>query len=125
MLTSALSEDNALVEDKINGVIQRERVRELYQKIHDIDIFDCYIGTIVFSALEIIVKLSVLSPIRSYKLYCKYKNTNGVKTAIKKIKIGRLPLKIKIPIYFLKLNLDAVLIIIIKLAKIIGLKFTI
>lgn len=71
LLTSALSEDNALVEDKINGVIQRERVRELYQKIHDIDIFDCYIGTIVFSALEIIVKLSVLSPIRSYKLYCK------------------------------------------------------
>lgn len=122
LLTSSLSNHKALVDDKINGIVQRNKVRKLYKDIHNEDIFNCYIGTIVFNALELITKLADLPISESWNLYKKYSTLKDVKSGIHKIEIGRLPLKIKIPIYFLKIHCDWLLIILVKIIKKIGFK---
>ena len=58
IMTSSLNDAKGLVVDKIAGVEQRAILRNLYLKERNIDIFPYYIGTIVFSALELIMKLS-------------------------------------------------------------------
>lgn len=125
LLSSSLSNHEALVNDKINGIIQRNKVRELYKKVHNEDIFNCYIGTIVFSALELIIKLTDLPLSKTWILYKKYIALGDVKNAIHTIQIHQLPLKLKIPIYLLKLNFDWLLIFIVRVIKIIRLKINI
>ncbi len=122
LLSSSLSNHEALVNDKINGVIQRNKVRELYKEVHNEDIFNCYIGTIVFSALELITKLTDLPFSKAWTLYKKYIALEDVKNGIHKIRINHLPFKIKIPIYLLKLHCDWLLIFLVRIIKRTGLK---
>lgn len=125
LLTSSLSNHKGLVDDKINGIIQREKVRMLYIKVHKEDIFDCYIGTVVFSALELILKLSELPLFEGWSEYKRYKKIKQVKKSIHNIRIEGLPAKLKLPIYLLKWHCDFLLLVIVKTLKSIGLKISI
>lgn len=122
LLSSSLLNHEALVKDKINGVIQRHKVRELYKEVHHEDILDCYIGTIVFSALELIMRLTDLKLSKAWALYKKYATLKDVKNSIDKIKITNLPLKIKFPIFLLKIHFDWLLIVLVKIVKKIGIE---
>lgn len=117
LLSSSLSNHKALVDDKINGVVQRSKVRKLYKDTHNEDIFYCYIGTIVFNALELIIKLTDLPLYKSWILYKKYIILEDVKQGIRKIEINKLPFKIKIPIYLLKFHCDWLVILAVKIVK--------
>lgn len=125
LLTSSLFNHKGLVDDKINGIVQRERIRMLYMKVHKEDIFDCYIGTVVFSALELILKLSELPLFEGYKEYKRYRKIEGTKKGIHDIKIGKLPAKLKLPIYLLKGHCDFILFAMVKTLKSVGLKISI
>lgn len=120
LLSSSLSNHKALVDDKINGIVQRSKVRKLYKDIHNEDIFNCYIGTIVFNALELIMKLTDLPLSKSWILYKKYIILEDVKHGIRKIEINKLPFKIKVPIYLLKFHCDWLVILVVKIIKKIG-----
>lgn len=125
LLTSSLSNHKGLVDDKINGIIQREKVRMLYIKVHKEDIFDCYIGTVVFSALELILKLSELPLFEGWREYKRYRKIKETQKGIRDIRIEGLPAKLKLPIYLLKWHCDFLLLAIVKMLKSIGLKISI
>jgi len=125
LLTSSISNYKGLVDDKINGIIQRERVRALYKQVHNEDIRDCYIGTIVLSALELIFRLSDLSLFEGWGEYCRYRNMVETKQGIRNIRIGRLPFKLKISICLLKFRCDFLLFFSVKLLKSLGIKLSV
>ena len=81
LLTSPLNNVKGLVEDKIIGIEQRAILRNLYLKEKNIDIFSYYIGTIVFSALELIMRLSDISFFSSRKELKRYMNMEDVRSA--------------------------------------------
>lgn len=86
------------MEDKIIGIEQRAILRNLYLKEKNIDIFSYYIGTIVFSALELIMRLSDISFFSSRKELKRYMNMEDVRVGIKEIDVSHLPLKLRLPI---------------------------
>ena len=92
LLTSSLNNVKGLVEDKIIGIEQRAILRNLYLKEKNIDIFSYYIGTIVFSALELIMRLSDISFFSSRKELKRYMNMEDVRVGIKEIDVSHLPL---------------------------------
>lgn len=122
LLSSSLSNHETLVHDKINGVIQRNKVRMLYKEVHNEDILDCYIGTIVFSTLELLMRLAELPYKKLWKLYKKYRNIKDVEDSIKRIHTGKLPLKLKIAIYCLKFHCDFIIIFITRILQKSGIK---
>lgn len=124
LLTSSISSCKGLVDDKINGIVQRERVRALYKEVHQEDIANCYIGTIVLSALELILRLSELSVFEGWKEYRRYRKLTEVKKGIKDIRIRKLPLKLKVPIYLLKIRCDFFLFFLVKTARLFKLRLS-
>lgn len=105
LLTSSISNAKGLVDDKITGIEQRALLRVLYKNEHGLDIFPFYIGTIVFSALELIMRMSVFPFNSTRSEFARYIYLPDVKTGIKKIRIFHLPLKLKIPIILLKMKM--------------------
>lgn len=110
LLTSSLNNVKGLVEDKIIGIEQRAILRNLYLKEKNIDIFSYYIGTIVFSALELIMRLSDISFFSSRKELKRYMNMEDVRVGIKEIDVSHLPLKLRLPIVMLKYRLTYLLL---------------
>ena len=84
LLTSSLNDAKGGVEDKIIGVEQRAILRNLYLKEKNIDVFSYYIGTIVFSALELIMRLSDISFFPSRKESKRYMNMGMLELELKK-----------------------------------------
>jgi Glycosyltransferases involved in cell wall biogenesis len=125
IMTSSLNDAKGLVVDKIAGVEQRAILRNLYLKERNIDIFPYYIGTIVFSALELIMKLSDTSFFSSQKELKRYMSLEDVKIGVKEINVAHLPLKLRLPIVMLKYNLTNLLLFGMRILKMIGLKVNI
>lgn len=125
LMTSSLNDIKGLVADKIAGVEQRAILRNLYLKERNIDIFPYYIGTIVFSALELIMRLSDTSFFSSRKELKRYMNLKDVRIGIKEINVTHLPLKLRLPIVMLKYNLTYLLLAGMRIVKMIGLKMNI
>lgn len=125
LMTSSLNDAKSLVADKIAGVEQRAILRNLYFKERNIDIFPYYIGTIVFSALELIMRLSDTSFFSSQKELKRYMGLEDVKIGIKEINVVHLPLKLRLPIVMLKYNLTNLLLVGMRILKMIGLKVNI
>ncbi len=121
-MSSLLSDGIGLATEKANLALYRGRIRHLYMKVHNEDIFDCYIGTLVFSCLELIVKLSDVSLIKSLSAYYTYRKLDDVKVAIREIRIDHLPMKLKFPMLLLKCHCDLLLMIGVRVAKMTGLK---
>jgi len=113
------------VEDKIIGIEQRAILRNLYLKEKNIDIFSYYIGTIVFSALELIMRLSDISFFSSRKELKRYMNMEDVRVGIKEIDVSHLPLKLRLPIVMLKYRLTYLLLGGMRVLKMMGLKVNI
>ena len=106
----SLNNPIGLIKNKVDGVIERERLREIYQTEHHIDIFKLYEGSFILSSLELCVKLTSVSYIKGYKSLHQYLSLPAVKNAFKNININdNLPLKIKIPIFCVKYNLTRLL----------------
>lgn len=125
LMTSSLNNAKSLVADKIAGVEQRAILRNLYLKERNIDIFPYYIGTVVFSALELIMRLSDTSFFSSRRELKRYMNLEDVRIGIKEINVTHLPLKLRLPIILLKYNLAYLLLAGMRIMKIIGLKINI
>lgn len=125
LLTSSLNNVKGLVEDKIIGIEQRAILRNLYLKEKNIDIFSYYIGTIVFSALELIMRLSDISFFSSRKELKRYMNMEDVRVGIKEIDVSHLPLKLRLPIVMLKYRLTYLLLGGMRVLKMMGLKVNI
>ena len=125
LLTTSINNAKGLVEDKIIGIEQRALLRELYQKQHELDIFPFYIGTIVFSALELIMRMSIF-PFNSTKVeLARYIYLPDVKVGIKEVRISNLPLKLKLPIALLKIRMHYPLLFGMRLLYKLGIKINI
>lgn len=110
LMYGSLNNPIGLIKNKVDGVIERERLREIYQTEHHIDIFKLYEGSFILSSLELCVKLTSVSYIKGYKSLHQYLSLPAVKNAFKNININdNLPLKIKIPIFCVKYNLTRLL----------------
>lgn len=125
LMTSSLNNAKSLVDDKIIGVEQRAILRELYLKEKNIDIFHYYIGTIVFSALELIMRLPEAPFLSSIEEFKRYMEMKDVRTGIKKINVAHLPLKLRVPIVMLKYKLGYLLLGGVRIIKMIGIKVNI
>ena len=122
LMTSSLNNVKSLVEDKIIGVEQRAILRNIYLKEKNMDIFPYYIGTIVFSALELIVRLSDTSFFSARKELKRYMGMKDVRIGIEEINVAHLPLKLRLLILMLKYNLTYLLLGGMRVIKMIGLK---
>lgn len=125
LMTLSLNNAKSLVADKIAGVEQRAVLRNLYLKEREMDIFPYYIGTIVFSALELIMRLSDTSFFSSRKELKRYMNMEDVRIGVKEVNVTHLPLKLRLPIVMLKYNLTNLLLAGMRIMKMVGLKVNI
>lgn len=121
-MTSLLADGTNLATEKVNLVLCRGRIRQLYMDVHNEDIFNCYIGSLVFSCLELIVKLSDIPFMRSLSAYYRYRKLDDVERGIRTIKVSHLPMKLKIPILMLKCHCDLLIMTGVRTAKMIGIK---
>lgn len=104
-MTSSVKNPSKIANDKIIGVTERGYLNELYQKRKNIDIYNLYIGTIIFGILEIIYRSKDLKPKDSIEILKKYLSLSDVKKAAKIVHISRLPFKLYIPMKLIKMNL--------------------
>ena len=99
LMYSSLKNNTSIIKDKLDGISERKKIRQLYIKVHGIDIFPLYAGSLFFSGLELGTKISYKwSNIKEFKRY--YQN-NDVQEAIKIIPIKG-NLKIKLVLYLKK-----------------------
>lgn len=122
LLTGSLNNHEKLIRDKINGVTERALLREMYLQNKGKDIFEMYIGTIILSALEIIVRGSKLSIGECYKHVSTYLKYQDVKDAFDRVRIGGFPLKLRIPTLMIKFKCTLLLVVLVHIASIIGLR---
>lgn len=102
LMYSSLTNNQSLIKDKFDGVYQREKIRQLYLKFHNIDILSLYAGSLFLSGLELGTKISyTLSNIKYFKEY--YKDSY-VQEALKIIPIKG-NWKIKITLFLIKKRL--------------------
>lgn len=125
LLTSSINNLKGLIDDKVIGIEQRALLRNLYLKEHNLDIFSFYIGTIVFSALELIMRMSVFPFNTARKELMRYICLPDVKNGIEEVRISNLPLKLKLPIILLKMKLHYLLLWGMRLLHKIGIKVNI
>lgn len=55
---SSLTDYKSIIKDKFDGISQRDIIRQLYLKVHNIDILPLYAGSLFFSGLELGTKIS-------------------------------------------------------------------
>lgn len=125
LLTSSINNVKGLVDDKIIGIEQRALLREMYLKEHELDIFSFYIGTVVFSALELIMRMSGAPFNNTRKEFARYICLPDVKIGIKEVRISNLPLKLKLPIILLKMRMHYPLLFGMRLLCKLGIKVNI
>lgn len=123
-LVNSLSNSSNLLKAKIDGVVERAKLRTIAKTLYGEDIFSLYNGTIVLGAVEIAVrgvKLPISSCICDIKTYMKL---GDVKEACSSISLGGLPLKFKIPSLMVKYSMASLLVVLLHLAEKLGVKFS-
>lgn len=103
-MSQGLQKAERLLQNKIDGVVERKHIRNLLLEQKNIDIFDLYSGSLVLSSLELYVKLSVLPFGAGWKSICCYASYADVKAAIKSCHILS-PLKLSIPVLCIRFHL--------------------
>lgn len=122
LLTSSINNNEKLLEDKINGVTERALLRSLYLKERKIDIFPYYNGTIVLSALEIIVRGAELPIFTCIKATKKYLALKDVKEAFRLTNLSGLSAKLKFPALMIKCRMMPLVVILIHLSRMFNVK---
>lgn len=106
LMYSSLTDYKSIIKDKFDGILQRNIIRELYLKEHDIDILPLYAGSLFFSGLELGTKISY--QLSNLKVFKAYYHTSYVQEAIATIPLkGKL--RIKIILFLIKRNLLSIL----------------
>lgn len=99
-LFSRVNDSEKIFNDKYDLLTQRERIRNL---ISEYDLNDYYLGSHIFSALELVVKLS--SKINNYRYVKMYITNELVQESILKVELKGAQPKFKIPVLLLKSKL--------------------
>lgn len=111
LMLGSLHNPEGLIKNKIDGVIERDKLRDLYLQEHNIDILYMYYGSLILSGFELCLKLSSIKFTIGYKGLKKYLTLPTVKNIFKNVKYKNLPLKVKLPIFCIKNNLTIFLFI--------------
>ena len=69
LMLGSLHNPEGLIKNKIDGVIERDRLRELYLQNHNIDIFYMYYGSLILSSFELCIKLASIKYNTSVNFY--------------------------------------------------------
>lgn len=114
-----------LVIDKVNALKQRGMICDLYNKLHKVDLKNSYAGTNVLSCFQIAVALAELPLLESIKLYKSYLANKTIKEHLQLVSTKGAPVKIKVPLTLLKLKMPTVLLLLMRVAKMCGVKASI
>lgn len=109
LMTGSLRNPRGLIRSKIDGVIERERLRKLYQKEHGIDIFNTYHGSLILSGMELCVKLSSIKYSDGIKGLHQYLSLPMVQYAFKNLDYQGLSFKLKIASFCITHHLTGLL----------------
>lgn len=101
-LFSRSNNKNKIFTDKYTLLDERERLRKIFYKKKHKDILDYYLGSHVFSCLELLLKIDDSK--EGYVLCKKYIYNKYVQESIKKVLISGAPFKFKYSVLLLKHN---------------------
>lgn len=123
-LVNSLSNSKNLLKAKIDGVVERGKLRAMAKEQYGDDIFTMYIGTIVLGVVEIIVRGASLPIIGCIKDVNQYMKLEDVKEAYRAISLSGLPLKFRIPTMMVKYHMSSLLVVLIHVANKMGVKLS-
>lgn len=103
-MTQGLINPKSLLKNKIDGVVERGKLRNLLMGRHKRDVFSLYSGSLSLSCLELFVKLSYSDFIPGWKGIREYLRFGDVKKAIRQT-IKNAPPKVKIPLLCIRCHL--------------------
>lgn len=106
LMYSSLTDYKSIIKDKFDGISQRDIIRQLYLKVHNIDILPLYAGSLFFSGLELGTKISY--QFSNLKFFKAYYHTFHVQEAISTIPLKG-NLKIRLILFLIKRNLLSIL----------------
>lgn len=109
LMYSSLNNPFSLIKDKIDGVVERGKIRKLYKSVRNEEIGHLYIGSLILSSFELIVKLGTVKYTDGLKGIYRYLSLDEVKNAFKVTSGRNFPLKVKLPFLFVKYHLTAFL----------------
>ena len=123
-LVNSLTDSKNLLKAKIDGVVERGKLRAMAKKQYGDDIFTMYIGTIVLGVVEIIVRGASLPIIGCIKDVNQYMKLEEVREAYSTISLSGLPLKFRIPTMMVKYHMSSLLVVLIHVANKLGVKLS-
>lgn len=123
-LVKSLSNSKELLKAKIDGVIERAKLRSVAKKLYGEDIFSMYSGTLVLGAVEIVVRGATRTIQDTLCDVRKYMEMDDVKEACRSISLKGLPLKFKAPTMFVKYRMMRLLVVLIHIAYRLGVKLS-
>ena len=112
------------LEAKIDGVVERAKLRTIAKTLYGEDIFSMYSGTVVLGAVEIAVRGAKLPISTCLKDVRTYMALDDVKEACRSISLGGLPLKFRVPSIMVKYRMASLLVVLIHLADKFGVKLS-
>lgn len=123
-LQNSLSNSSDLLKAKIDGVLERAKLRSNAKTLYGEDIFSMYCGTIVLGVIEIIVRGANIPVMNCMKDVNLYMSLDDVKEAYKMVSLRGLPLKFRLPTMMVKYHMSSLLVILIHIASKLGIKFS-
>lgn len=123
-LVNSLSNSKNLLKAKIDGVVERGKLRNIANSLYGEDIFSLYCGTIVLGVIELIVRGATMPIINCLKDVSQYMSLSDVKEAYKLVSLSGLPLKFRIPTMMVKYHMSSLLVTLIHIASKFGVKFS-
>jgi len=123
-LLNSLTNSKNLLKAKVDGVVERGKIRVMAKKLYGEDIFSLYSGTVVLGVVEIIVR-GVSSPIIDcIKDVNQYMSLTDVKEAYRSISFSGLPLKFRLPTMLVKYKMASLLVLLVHIANRFGVKLS-
>lgn len=104
-LIARLDDPMKTLTDKVTGITERMRLREIYQKETGRDIFGLFSGTLVLSCFELYTKLCRVGFAKGWNALRDYCARPEIKEAFSRTSLQNLPLKIMLPIAIHKYHL--------------------
>ncbi len=103
-LESLKANPSLLFQCKMQLAEERHNINELYMQKYGKDLSQYYDGSLLFSALEMCIKLSREGYSVNYGLFKRYASYPPVRKAVARIDLTKAPLKYKLPIKLLQLD---------------------
>ncbi|MCM1509936.1 MAG: hypothetical protein NC116_04365 [Clostridium sp.] len=114
-----------LFDCKMQLAEERCRINELCIQKYGRDLSHCYDASLLFSALELCIKLSRERYFGNIGLFLRYTSYPPVKQAIRRINLAKAPMKYKMPIRILQMGFSSLLYSIIYLVQRLGYKVSV